>query len=383
MSSFVNRRGFFANSLASLSAVRAALAQNESGIDLRRVAAKNNLLTGSAVSYRELHWPAFTELLAEEAGIVVSENDMKWQTIHPAPDRYDFARGDALVVFARAQGQLVRGHNLCWHEQNPAWLHKMATPRNAAGLLGDHIATVAGHYAGKIQAWDVVNEAIHVKDGLPGGFRNSLWYELLGPRYIDIAFHAARKADAHALLTYNDYDLAQDSPEHESKRRAVLGLLRSLRERKVPIDALGIQSHLRAGDKPYEWGGLHRFLAEIEALKLQVFVTELDVNDTALPADTAARDRGVAALYADYLRNVLQHPSVKAVLTWGLTDRDTWLNHSNPRKDGLPERPLPFDADLRPTRAYFAMREQIANAPARSLWHSPQAVETGMAHRRK
>lgn len=362
----MNRRCFLAGWLTLLGGASAAAKPG-----LRYVASRKNLLVGSAVSFRELHRPAFTELLAREASIVVPENEMKWRAVHPEPDRYDFTRGDALVAFAQAHDQLVRGHNLCWHKANPAWLRDTATAKNAASLLRDHIAAVAGHYAGKIQSWDVVNEAIDPKDGLPGGLRKSIWYELIGPRYIEIAFHTARQADPHALLTYNDYGLVQDSPQAESKRQAVLSLLRSMRERKVPIDALGIQSHLHATGKPGGWSGLHRFLRGVEALNLQVFVTELDVNDAALPADIPTRDRAVARLYHDYLHNVLQHRSVKAVLTWGLTDRDSWLRTR--RKDGAAERPLPFDADLEPTPAYFAMRKELSRAPKRPRWQPPSA----------
>jgi endo-1,4-beta-xylanase len=365
----LNRREFVAYCLCAFAAQAGAAPAGE--IDLRNVAARKHLLAGSAVSFRELQWPAFTELLAREASIVVPENEMKWQIIHPAADHYDFRRGDALLAFARAHGQLVRGHNLCWHVQNPSWLEQTATPQNAERILQDHIATVAGHYAGKIQSWDVVNEAIQVKDGLPGGLRNTIWYRLLGPSYIDIAYRSARAADPHALLTYNDYDLEQDSPENEAKRNAVLGLVRSMRDRGVPVDAVGLQSHLHATEKPYYWKGLHRFVKNIEALDLQVFVTELDVNDRALPGDIAVRDRGVAKLYASYLHNILEHRAVKAVLTWGLTDRDSWLNRGSRRPDGLGQRSLPFDPDLHPTAAYFAMREAIVKAPARS-W-SPAA----------
>jgi endo-1,4-beta-xylanase len=374
----VNRRTFLTSTVWGLSTRRESIAQAPE-IDLREVGKRKNLLVGSACSFRELQWPEFTQLLAKEASIVVPENEMKWQTIHPAPDHYDFRRGDALVAFAQAHGQLVRGHNLCWHEANPAWLLQTATSENAEHLLEDHIATVAGHYAGKIHSWDVVNEAIHVEDGLPGGLRPSLWYRLLGARYIDLAYQAARRADPHALLTYNDYDLEQDSPQHELKRRAVLELLRSMRERNIPIDALGLQSHLHASHQPYQWRGLHRFLDEVERLQLQVFVTELDVDDSALASDVEVRDRGVARLYRDYLHNVLRHPAVKAVLTWGLCDRDSWLNWGNRhlRADGLPHRPLPFDADLKPTPAYFAIREEISRAPSRPLWHPPAGARSG------
>lgn len=333
---------------------------------LREVAAKKNLLVGSAVSSPQLDRPDFTRVLAQQASIVVCENDMKWQIIHPEPKRFDFTRADALLSFAKQHGQKLRGHNLCWHNQLPGWFAGAATSENATDLLTEHIAEVAGHFRGQIHSWDVVNEAIAVEDGEDDGLRKTPWLELLGPQYIDMAFRAAAKADPKALLTYNDFDLEQDSPKHEAKRVAVLKLLTSLRERDVPIQALGLQAHLHAGGSSSNWTGLNRFLDQVERLGLQVFITELDVEDSDLPADTQARDQGVAQLYAEFLKTVLAHTSVKAVLTWGLSDANTWLNSRHPRKDHLPKRPLPFDPDLKPAPAFTAMRDAIAAAPARS-----------------
>ena len=332
---------------------------------LRDAGAGKNLLVGSAVSYAELQRPDFAHLLAAQASIVVSENDMKWQRIHPERERFDFQKADALASFASENGQRLRGHNLCWHNQLPAWFKQEATTRNAEDLLRRHIAEVAGHFAGRIHSWDVVNEAVAVEDGRKDGLRDSIWLQLLGPRYIDIAFRAAAEADRRALLTYNDYDLEQDGPRHDAKRKCVLDLLTSLRNLKTPINAIGLQSHLRASAKPSDWTGLHDFLEQVERMDLQVFVTELDVDDRNLPGENGERDSGVARLYREYLTNVLQHRSVKAVLTWGLTDGDTWLNSFNPRKDGVAQRPLPFDPELRPTRAFFAMRDAITGCSPR------------------
>jgi len=320
---------------------------------------------GSAVSHAELQRPAFTALLAQQASIVVPENDMKWARIHPEPDRYDFTGGDALADFAAAHQQRLRGHNLCWHVHNPDWLARAATRENAADLLRAHIATVVGHYTGRVHSWDVVNEAVNVKDGRADGLRDTIWLQLIGPEYLEVAFRAAAAADPNALLTYNEYDLEQDTPEHERKREAVLGLLRRLRGRNVPIHALGIQSHLKAGTNASQWAGMHGFLDRVAQLNLQVLVTELDADDQALPADLAERDHAVGALYRDYLTNVLRHRQVKAVLTWGLTDPDSWLNHVKPRSDGLPQRPLPFDGDFKPMPAFYAMGDALTAASAR------------------
>jgi endo-1,4-beta-xylanase len=332
---------------------------------LRDVANTRHLLAGAAVSYRELQREDCRALLAREASILVSENDMKWQSIHPAPDRYDYTRADALLAFAKTSNAKVRGHNLCWHQQLPRWFPSTATSGNAGELLRAHIAEVAGHYAGRIHSWDVVNEAVFVEDGRPDGLRKSPWLELAGPSYIDLAFTTAAKADPQAILTYNDYDLEQDTEAHEAKRRAVLALLKGLRARNVPVQALGIQSHLVASTSPYQWSGFHRFLDGAEKLGLTIFITELDVDDTALPADITDRDRQVAACYQDFLSNALKHHNLQAILTWGFTDPDTWLNHFHPRKDGTPQRPLPFDGQLQPKPAYFAMEQSIEAAPRR------------------
>lgn len=333
---------------------------------LRDIAARKNLLAGSAVSYTELHEPAFTNLLAKQAGIVVPENEMKWKIVEPEPDRFQFTRAEALLSFAVQHNQKLRGHNLCWHEQLPSWFAQLATPENAADLLRRHIANVAGHFAGHIHSWDVVNEAVHVEDGRPDGLRNSKWLQLLGPDYIGIAFRAAAKADPKALLTYNDYDIEQDGPKFEAKRKAVLQLLTSMRRQNIPIQALGLQSHLRAATKLPDWTPLHQFITAVEKLDLEIFVTELDVNDSGLPDNLAERDQIVADWYRDYLGNVLQHKAVKSVLTWGLTDRDSWLNSPKRLQVARFHRGLPFDAELEPKPAFYAMVEALSAAPPRN-----------------
>lgn len=360
------RRQFTSQLLATAALGAAgAFAKQSSATTLREAGAKKNLLVGSAVSFAQLQKPDFTSVLAAQASILVSENDMKWQNVHPEPERYDFSKGDALLAFATAHQQRVRGHNLCWHNQLPAWFKPLATSQNAADLLRRHIDAVAGHYAGRIQSWDVVNEAVQVEDGRPDGLRNSIWLQLIGPQYLDVAFRAASAADPKAILTYNDYDLEQDSPGHEAKRRYVLQMLTAIRDRNVPIGAFGLQSHLKANGAQSDWTKLHEFMEQIEKLNLQIFVTELDVDDSGLPAAIPERDHIVGDLYGDYLKNVLQHRSVKAVLTWGISDAGTWLNSFNRRKDGVPQRPLPFDSDLKPTAAFYAMRDVIAACPGR------------------
>jgi endo-1,4-beta-xylanase len=309
----------------------------------------------------------YTQTVLDQAGILVAENAMKWSALRPSPAGYDFAASDRLFEFAGIGKQLVRGHNLCWHEQLPGWFASVATPENAASLLTQHIQTVAGRYAGRVQSWDVVNEAVHPPDGRPDGLRNSPWLRLLGPGYIEMAFQAAAQADPHAVLTYNDYDIELDTPEQEVKRGQVLLLLRRLHARGIPVGAVGIQSHLQATG-PLPGPGLVRFIREVASMGLEAYITEMDVNTHALPGDAAAQDEAVARVYDHYLRLVLPEPNVKACLTWGITDAHTWLNQTHKpwaeRPDGTAQRPLPFDDQYRPVKAFYAMRDAIDAARA-------------------
>jgi endo-1,4-beta-xylanase len=306
------------------------------------------LLVGCAVAPEKLSDEStYANTIAQQANLLVAENAMKWRPLRPAPDKYNFAPADAILAFANAHGQRMRGHNLCWHQALPDWFQSTATRANARRLLTDHIQRVAGHFAGKLHSWDVVNEAIEVKDGRPDGLRKSPWLELVGSDYIEIAFRAARMADSTALLTYNDYGIELDTPDQEQKRAQVLALVKQLRLRGVPIHAVGVQSHLTAGEGA-PGAGLRDFIREVSALDMQVFITELDVSDHKLTGTAAERDAAVAELYGDYLNLVLAEPNVTAVLAWGITDKYTWLNHQHPRSDGQLQRCLPFDANCQP-----------------------------------
>lgn len=322
---------------------------------LREAAEQRGLLVGTAVAAQPLrHDAAYGELVKQQANIVVAENAMKFGPLRPAPDKFFFEDADALFAFAEPNGIKVRGHNFVWHRQLPPWFSSYATRTNAAALLTNHIETVGGRYAGRIHSWDVVNEAIHVEDKLPGGLRNAPWFQLLGPEYIDLAFHTARKVDPKAILCYNDYGIENESPGDSAKRSAVLDLLRGMQRRGVPLDGVGVQSHIAAGGKQVYGPGLEQFLREVHGMGLKILLTEMDVNDRALPADPQARDQAVAATYGSYLKDTLAMPGVVALLTWGITDRYTWLNGEDSRADKQPERALPFDRELRPKAAYVA-----------------------------
>jgi len=360
----MTRREMLALAGGALLAGPVAWGEREEAGTLWRLAMARELLSGCAVVPSLLEKDAaYAALVKTQTNILVAENAMKWAALRPSPMEFDFHDADKLMDFAQANGMQVRGHNLCWHRQLPKWFDAAATTANAKELLAVHIGTVAGRYRGKMHSWDVVNEAIELKDGRPDGLRNSPWLKLIGGEYIELAFRAARQADPTALLTYNDYGIEAEDTASEAKRAAMLRLLRWMKQRKVPIDALGVQSHLqarKAGDKDSgsTYGkGLMRLIENAREMGLQVFVTEMDVNDRHLGPDVEARDAAVAETYREYLEMVLQDKAVTAVLTWGITDRYTWLNGEDSRVDKVPERPLPFDREYQAKPAFYAMRE--------------------------
>jgi endo-1,4-beta-xylanase len=338
---------------------------------LKAHAATRGLLTGCAVNanlFREDE--GFRKLLGEQYNIVVPENCLKWNMLRPTAEMYSFADADSLVAFAEAHEMKVRGHNFVWHEALPGWFAGTVNKENAQKFLVDHIHTVGDRYKGKVHSWDVVNEAIWIPDGRPDGLRSSSpWFQMLGPEYIDLAFRTAREADPTALLTYNDYNIEYDNDEEGKKRTAVLALLRRMKADKVPLDALGIQSHIHAVSKDGFSRGVRELIDDARTLGLQVFITELDVNDDAVAAaDMAERDKIVADVYRTYLKTALDGPAVKAVLTWGASDKNTWLNNGKKFRKQHPERlqrPLPFDSDYAPAPAFFAMRDSFDEAKKR------------------
>jgi endo-1,4-beta-xylanase len=346
------------------------------GISIGAAGAGRGILAGCAVNVASLrNDPAYRELLKAQVGIVVAEDSFKFGPLRPTPTTFFFDNADYLAAFAEKNEMKLRGHNFVWHRQLPTWFDGYVTPENAKQVLVEHIERVGGRYAGKIHSWDVVNEAIQVSDGLPGGFRNSPWQKVLGgsgtlPEYLEIAYRTARRVDPKALLVYNDYGIEGEDAGSAKKREAVMGLLREMQRRNVPVDALGVQSHITAvnkdGSTPVYGEGLMKMIAEVRTMGLNVLVTEMDVNDRYLAPSIGPRDAAVAKMYGSYLRTVLKDPAVIAALTWGITDKYTWLNHEDARTDGLLERPLPFDAEMQPTAVFAAEVKALQGAPLRA-----------------
>ena len=323
---------------------------------LRAHAAAHGRRFGVAVNVKRLDRDAaYARTVAEQCNIVVGENAMKWAALRPAPGVFDFTEADRLVAFAEAQGIAVRGHNLCWHEALPAWFAGHVTESNAEEILREHIRRVVGRYRGRVASWDVVNEAVDLKDGRGDGLRKTPWLTLLGPRYLEIAFKTAQAADPQASLFYNEYGLELDA----GKRVAVLGLLKRL---GGAVDGVGLQSHLSADSAAQIGPGLTGFVRTLAGMGLRTAVTELDVNDDSLPDEK--REQAVAAVYRRYLDLLLREPSVKDVLCWGVTSSASWLNAPANAKlrPNHPERKqlsLLFTDQYTPQASLYAVRDSL------------------------
>jgi len=372
-----SRRRLLATGLALLGTgavtLRSLRSRAAETVTLRKLAAEKGLLYGTTVAAAQITGdPPFADLVRQEASLVVAENEMKWQVINRgAPGDDDFAPADTIATFAAANKLVLRGHNLLWYHRTPEWFFDLPDKAAQRQAVVEHIQQLAGRYRGRIHSWDVVNEPIEPKDGRPDGLRTAVFLETLGPEYLDLAYRTARDADPNARLVVNEYDVELDAPEQEARRIALLHLLEGMRRSGTPVDAVGIQAHLTAASgPPFSASLLRRFLADIASLGLTIQITELDVTDEKVPADVTVRDNLVADTYRRFLDAALDEPAVKMVVTWGLSDRHSWIVRRETyqakwRIDAAASRPLPFDADLEAKPAFDAIAGAFAHAPER------------------
>ncbi len=312
---------------------------------------------GAAVDAAALRSDAlYRDALAREHNQVVPENAMKWESLHPAPGTWTWADADALVDFAVQHQQAVHGHVLVWHLQLPGWVQGL----NAQQLgteLDAHIAAVVGRYRGKVQSWDVVNEAIDDTAQL----RSSVFAQQLGEPYIARAFRAARAADPTAKLFYNDYGVETVNPKSD----AVYALLQRLLMQGVPIDGVGLQFHVSAYDfANFELTEqrLRDNLRRFAALGLTVHVSELDVRLAELPGAAVDKLRYQGQVYqllADVCRS---EPGCTALRTWGFTDKYSWVDAFYGADD-----PLPLDDALARKPAWVGLRDGLDGGAAAAL----------------
>ena len=311
---------------------------------------------------------ASVALIKREFNAITPENVLKWERVHPEPNRYDLAPVDQFVAFGEKHGMFIVGHTLVWHSQTPRWVFENArgqplTRDELLARMKEHITTVAGRYKGRIKGWDVVNEALN-EDGT---LRQSPWLRIIGPDYIEKAFQFAHEADPAAQLYYNDYNL-----DYPAKRDGAVRLIRSLKDRGVRIDGVGSQAHHKLTTPTV--AQIDSSLRMLGATGVKVHITELDVDMLPQATRNATADVSVRAgpapnldpykaglpdslqqahakRYEDVFRVYLQHRDViDRVTFWGVADHDSWLNGWPVR--GRTNYPLLFDRQNKPKPAY-------------------------------
>jgi endo-1,4-beta-xylanase len=361
----LTRRSFLAAG-AAMPLLASARPSHASEGTLRQAASDRKLIYGTAVSTGTLlKDKPFTQLVIDQANMLVAEGETKRKAIEPRQGRFNFTRTERLLAFAAENGQSMRGHTLLWHEANPDWLLAKLEEGRDDTLLTGYIEKTVGHFKGRLHSWDVVNEAIDPDEGGEEDMRiSSPWYKAFGPGYIETAFQVAHAADPDALLFYNELNLEGDIWWAERRRTAVLKLLEKLLKKGIPVHGLGIQSHLKAYRVEYPDEVVSRFMDEVSGMGLKILITELDIADIDGPADPARRDAEIAALGRRYLDVAFSQSAVLGCLTWGISDRYSWLSQYDNYKwpDGSLSRGLPFDGDLRPKKLYSEMLNSYRSA---------------------
>ncbi|MFZ6030082.1 MAG: endo-1,4-beta-xylanase [Chloroflexota bacterium] len=317
----------------------------QSANTLRAQADIRGILIGAAVNNGLVHEADYAEVLAREFNLITTENAMKFGIVHPEPGRYDFQAADEIVNFAHGHDIQVRGHTLVWQKQMPEWLqYGDWTPEQVREILHRHIETVVGRYRGKVEIWDVVNEAMTGN----GDVQRNFWYKQLGPEYIDLAFQWAHEADPDALLFINDYA----AEGINKKSDGLYELVEDMLARGLPVHGVGMQFHLDSGGAQ-NLDSVTRNMQRLADLGLQIHITELDValNDDPTPEDLQEQ----ADTYQKILQTCLALPQCTAFITWGFTDKYSWIPET---KDGYGSALL-FDATYQPKPAYFALLETL------------------------
>lgn len=327
---------------------------------------KKDFLVGAALNAQQIQEkdPKAAELILQQFDAITPENIMKPEVIHPQWDKYNFDLADKIVDYAKKHNIIVNGHTLIWHNQLPGFMRHMKDADSVRQFFTTHISTVAGRYNGKVDSWDVVNEALN-EDGT---MRKSIFLEKLGDDYVVDAFRLAQKAAPNTKLYYNDYNI-----EQPKKRAGAIALIKKIQAAGVRIDGVGIQGHWRAYNVPLE--DIEKSIQEFSALGIEVAFTELDLGVLPHPGEVTGADVSQTAAY-----NAMMNPYVNGlpdsmvvkqtksyedlfrlfekykgkisrVTFWGVNDGQSWLNNWPIR--GRTNYPLLFDREFKPKPAFY------------------------------
>ncbi|MCE5332875.1 MAG: endo-1,4-beta-xylanase [Bacteroidales bacterium] len=303
-------------------------------------------------------------LILHHFNTITAENCMKSEVIQPQEGKFDFTQSDRFVEFGQKHKMFIIGHTLIWHSQAPAWFFVDQNGKDVSRevlieRMRKHITTVVGRYKGRVNGWDVVNEAIEDD----GSWRQSKFYRIIGEDYVKLAFQFAHEADPKAELYYNDYSMA-----HPGRRDAVVEMIKKLREQGIKVDGIGMQGHLTMSFPTVE--SEEKSIIAFGNLGVKVMITEMDLTVIPFPNQNGGADVSMSYEYkkemnpypdglpdsvatvwnnrmADFFRLFLKHhDKISRVTIWGVSDAQTWRN--NWPIPGRKDYPLLFDRNLKP-----------------------------------
>lgn len=341
--------------------------QQEPQISLSE-AYKNNFFIGAAISEDQILEKDNRSLsiVRNQYNTITPENAMKWMFLQPSPNKFEFDIADKYVEFGLNNNMHIVGHTLVWHSQLADFMKEITDKTIMSNYVNNHINTIVKRYKGKIDTWDVVNEALN-EDGT---LRESIFLKTLGENYIVDAFKLAEKVDSNAELAYNDYNLC-----NPKKREGAIRLIKNLQKENAKINAVGIQAHWKLNTPSID--EIEKSIIAYEGLGVKVMFTELDIS--VLPNPWEVVGAGVeqnfdkfigdpkmnpypeilpdsmlqkqAKRYEDIFKLFLKHEDkISRITFWGVTDKTSWLNDW-PIK-GRTNYPLLFDRNYQSKKAY-------------------------------
>ncbi|MDR0301613.1 MAG: endo-1,4-beta-xylanase [Treponema sp.] len=294
---------------------------------------RQSFKVGAAVCRANLEQKEASDLILQHFSSLTAENSMKFASIHPQEDVFNWEEADFIADYARQNGLIMRGHTILWHNQTPSWVFvdggEAVSKTKLFKRLEDHIAAVTQRYEDTVYAWDVLNEVIDTDKGDDKNFRISEWYKIGGREVFEFAFKAMRAAAPKAKLFYNDYN-----NESGEKMEANIRFLSSLLDAGIPIDGVGLQGHwyynlpdektLRTALERYSTMGLDIEFTEVD-ISLYQYGHNKEKSEffTSCPQDRLIEQ---GKRYKEIFLTASEFPAVKNITTWGIADNYTWLD---------------------------------------------------------
>ncbi|MBL86916.1 MAG: 1,4-beta-xylanase [Winogradskyella sp.] len=330
---------------------------------------KEDFLIGVALNTSQIEEQDSVQnkLISTEFNSVTPENIMKSLLIHPNKDTYNFDLPDKLVALAEKNDMHIQGHTLVWHSQLSPFFKEISDSTAMVEALKDHINTIVGRYKGKINAWDVVNEALNDD----GTLRKTVFLDVLGEDYLSLVFNLTQKADPEVELFYNDYSMT-----NPNKRAGAIRIIKRMQEQGVRVDGIGMQGHWDLNRPSIE--EIETSIVQYAELGIKVDITELDVSVIPMPWDFSGADVNVkfestdptmnpypkqlpnsikdqlAKRYEDIFKLFLKHKDkINRVTFWGVNDGDSWKNDWP--IEGRTNYPLLFDRNNKKKKAYHSL----------------------------